>query len=113
MNLNNEKWDPEKFLNNLKERGDKRSMELEQEKERLKQKILDEWDQYDSIVFWQQCFDCVPLDVIRRAYKNVNGLDKSGYGIKNKAGFFVSTLKRMGYFPFQEKSNGDEKDQGH
>ncbi len=111
MQVNGEKWNPEAFLNNIQERNEKKKTELEQEKERLKQKILDEWDQYDSIVFWNECFEFVPLDVIRRAYKNVNGLDKSGYPIRNKAGFFVSTLKRMGYFPFQERANGDEKKQ--
>ncbi len=82
--------------------GEEKMKKLEQEKERLLQKILFEWNQVKSIVFWRQCFQAVEFRVIRSTYSNVKQLISGGYEINNPAAFFVHSLKKMGYYPFQE-----------
>lgn len=109
MNVNQKPWDPQKFVTDLKKRSEEKIRELEQEKEKLKQKILSEWNQYKSIFFWGQCFKFVDFDVIKQTYKNVIELEKSGYPVNNKAGLFVSTLKKMGYFPWKEEDSEEKK----
>ncbi|MBA7637750.1 hypothetical protein ES703_45397 [subsurface metagenome] len=105
MTVNDEKWDPKDYLNNLKKRSEKKTIEMEQEKERLKQRILSEWHQHKSLFFWEKCFRFLDIRIIRQTFKNVNELEESGYPVKNKAGLFVSTLKKMGYFPWKEEKN--------
>ena len=103
MIVNNKKWNPEEFMKNLKERSEEKTIEMEQEKERLKQRILLEWRQHKSVFFWEQCFKYVEFKIIRQTFNNTNDLAATGYPVKNKAGLFVSTLKKMGYFPWKEE----------
>ena len=103
MIVNNVKWNPEEFMTNLKKRSEEQLIKIEEEKERLKQRILSEWKQHKSVFFWEQCFKFVEFKIIRQTFRNTNDLADSGYPVKNKAGLFVSTLKKMGYFPWKEE----------
>lgn len=89
--------------------GQRKMIEAEQKKERLLQKIIYEWDQVKSVVFWRQCFLAVPFDVIRAMYSNVKGLMEDGYQVNNPAAFFVHTLKKMGYYPWKKEDKLDGK----
>ncbi len=109
METNNEKFDAKAYLDNLQKKSEAAKENLQQDKERLKQKILDEWHQHSSVFFWEQCFRFVPYDVIKRTYKNVLNLETTGYPVKSHAGLFVSTLKKMGYFPFKKEDSDEPK----
>lgn len=88
--------------------AEKRRKEIEIKKERLKQKILFEWKQSKSTVFWNQCFVALDYKIIFTVYSNIQDLIDTGYAINNPAAFFVHTLKKTGYYPFkqEEKNNG-------
>jgi len=90
----------------------RRMKEVEQEKERLLQEIVFEWHQIESVVFWRQCLQCVPFKVVLSTYHNIKGLMESGYPVRNPSAFFVSTLKKMGYYPWkkEDKKDGEKKD---
>jgi hypothetical protein len=92
--------------------GQRKMKEQEEEKERLLQKIVFDWNQIESVVFWRQCFQAVPFEVIRATFHNVNRLVETGYPVRNPSAFFVSTLKKMGYYPWkkEEKQSGEKKD---
>jgi len=109
MNVNGKPWNSKEYVENLKKRSEETAIKMEQEKEKLKQRILSEWHQYNSIFFWQQCFKYVPLKIIRQTFDNINELAKSNYPVKNRGGLFVSTFKKMGYFPWKEDKSGTEK----
>jgi len=111
LKVNGGDWNPEQFLERIQERKEEAMVKKKQEQERLKQRILNDWDQHKSINFWQQCFTFVPLKIIRQTFNNVEKLNASGYPVRNKAAFFVSTLKGMGYFPWQENSDGKQLQQ--
>ncbi len=102
MEVNGKKWDPDQHMKNLKKRSEEAVIKREQEKERLKQRILSEWHQHKSISFWTQCFLYVPLKIIKQVFHNVIELKKEGYPVKNESGLFVSIIKKMGYFPWNE-----------
>ena len=109
MNVNGEQWNPQEFMENLKKRSEEKTIEMEQEKEKLKQRILLEWHQHKSIFFWEQCFKFVEFKIIKQTFRNTNELADTGYPVKNKAGLFVSTLKKMGYFPWKEATGETEE----
>lgn len=92
--------------------GQKRMKDLEQEKERLLQKIVFEWNQIESVVFWRQCFQAVPFEIVRATYHNIKRLVETGYPVRNPSAFFVSTLKKMGYYPWkkEDKESGEKED---
>ena len=96
-------------LKGLMELGERKMKEAEQNKERLLQKIIYDWDQVKSTVFWRQCFQAVPFDVIRATYSNIKGLMEDGYQVNNPAAFFVSTLKKMGHYPWKKEDKSDGK----
>ena len=97
----------ENIVDNMLSKGQQMRKDLQIKKERLKQKILYEWKETGSAVFWNQCFQVVDYQMIYEIYSNIKMLIKDGYEIKNPAAFFVSTLKKTGYFPWkQEASNG-------
>jgi len=103
VNVNSEEWDPDKNLKDLKKRSEEQLIKMEQDKEKLKQRILSEWHQHNSVCFWTQCFLNVPLKIIDQVFNNVLDLKSTGYPINNESGFFVAILKRMGYFPWKEE----------
>lgn len=109
MKVNQKDWDPKGFLEDLKKRSEEQSEKEKEQEEKLKQRILFEWDQCNSITFWTQCFLYTPLKVINRIFNNVNGLDKTDYPVRNKAGLFVAILKKMGYFPWKEQEGEKNK----
>lgn len=92
--------------------GQRKMKEQEHEKERLLQTIIFEWKQINSVVFWRQCMIKVPFEIVRATFQNIKSLIKSGYPVNNPAAFFVSTLKKMGYFPWkkEDKQNEGKKD---
>ena len=96
-------------LAGLMKLGQRKMLEAEQAKERLLQKIIYEWNQVESTVFWRQCFQAVPFDVIRATYSNIQGLKDSGYPVRNPAAFFVATLKKMGHYPWKKEDKSDAK----
>jgi len=93
----------------IMELGQRKKIEAEQRKERLLQKIIYDWNQVKSTVFWRQCFQAVPFDVIRATYSNIQGLKDSGYPVRNPAAFFVATLKKMGHYPWKKEDTKDGK----
>lgn len=95
--------EPVNPLTNFVEQSKVRMKEVEQEKERLKQKILYEWDQTGSLIFWNQCFMNVPFNIIKEVYYNIIGIMKDGYEVRSPAAFFVNTLKKTGYYPFKKE----------
>ena len=95
-------FNTEKFLNDLKEQGAKEKEELESKREKLKQRILHEWNQAHSIFFWNNCFRTVPFETINEVFHNVQALQAEKYPIKNPAGLFVSILKKMGHLKKKE-----------
>lgn len=82
--------------------------ELEIKKERLKQKILFEWSQARSKVFWDQCFIALDYKVILVTFTNIKKMIDGGYAVANPAALFVHTLKKTGYFPFQQEAKNNE-----
>ena len=113
MQSNGKDFDAKEYLDGLQKKSEAAKKNLKFEKERLKQKILKNWNQYSSIFFWEQAFRCVPFDIMEQTYQNVLSLEENGYPVKNRAGLFVNTLKKMGYFPFKkEASNGTEGSPG-
>lgn len=96
-------------LTGLVKMGQQKMKEIEQKKERLLQKIIYEWKQMGSVVFWRQCFQAVPFDTIRATYYNIESLMKSDYPVNNPAAFFVHTLKKMGYYPWKKEDQKDGK----
>jgi len=103
MESNGEKFNAKEYLDGLQKKSEAAEQNLRFKKERLKQKILKSWNQYSSIFFWEQAFLHVPFDVLEQTFQNVLALEKSGYPVKTRAGLFVSTLKKMGYFPFKKE----------
>lgn len=102
MIVNNQEHSPSEILAQVVKNNEHRAKSMDQQKERLKQRILYHWVQQGSIGFWNKCFKHVPLDVIREGYENLESLAKTGYPIRNKAALFVTNLRKMGYFPFEE-----------
>lgn len=96
-------------LAGVMEIGQRKMKEQEQEKERLLQTIVFDWNQVGSVVFWRQCFQAVPFEIIRATYHNIKRLVETGYPVRNPSAFFVSTLKKMGYYPWKKEVKADEK----
>lgn len=96
-------------LAEVMEIGQRKMKEQEQEKERLLQKIIFEWHQVESVVFWRQCMIKVPFEIVRATFQNIKSLIATGYPVNNPAAFFVSTLKKMGYFPWKKEDRVDGK----
>lgn len=109
MKVLNRDADSDSSLAKVIEIGQRKMKEQEQEKERLLQRIVFEWNQIESVVFWRQCFQAVPFDVIRATYENIKRLVETGYPVRNPSAFFVSTLKKMGYYPWKKEVKEDEK----
>lgn len=113
METNGKAFDAKGYLDELQKKSAAAKEHLKFEKERLKQKILKNWNQYSSIFFWEQAFRCVPFEIMQQTYQNVLSLEESGYPVKTRAGLFVNTLKKMGYFPFKkEVPDGSEGSEG-
>lgn len=109
MQTGGKDFDAKRYLDGLQKKSEVAKQNLQFEKERLMQRILKEWNQYSSIFFWQQAFRCVPFEIMQQTHENVLALERSGYPVKTRAGLFVNTLKKMGYFPFKkEKTDGEE-----
>ena len=93
-------FDPEEFVNNIKTGAEKRALNTEQEKERIKQEIMYEFDDANSSAFWNKCFICIPLKTIKMLRYNMQNLETEKYVIRNKPAFFINLLKKQGLFPF-------------
>ena len=105
QDMSNNPINVDKIVTDLKRENNENFKKLEIAKARLMQTILSDWDQSKSIFFWKQCFQFVPFHIIKQLYNNIGNLAKDGYHILSKAGFFVHTLKEMGYFPWDKKNN--------
>lgn len=104
MMVNDEQFKPSEFMENMQKSNAERLKRTEQEKEKLKQKILVDWNEHESRVFWNQCFKKLTLDTIRQTYDLIEGLVKSGYPVINRAALFISQLKKMGFYPWPTES---------
>lgn len=93
-------FDPEKLINKVKDESEKRALKEQQEKEKIKQEVMHEFDDADSAPFWNKCFDCVPLKTIKILLSNMKSLESDEYIIRNKPAFFINLLKKQGLFPF-------------
>lgn len=93
----------DRTVEDLKKESEKNYKNREQAKACLLQTIIQDWNQASSIFFWRKCFKYVPLHIIRQVRSNIVALKKDGYSIRNEPGFFVKTLKDMGFYPFREK----------
>lgn len=109
MKVLNRDVDSNSSLAKVIEIGQRKMKEQEQKKERLLQRIVFEWDQVESVVFWRQCFQAVPFEVVLATYHNIKRLVETGYPVRNPSAFFVSTLKKMGYFPWKKEDKKDGK----
>lgn len=104
MKVNDRQFDPSKFMDNMQKRNAERLKKIEQKKEQLKQKILVDWNEHESRVFWNQCFQKLTLTTIQQTYDLIEGLVKSGYPVINRAALFISQLKKMGFYPWPAES---------
>jgi len=100
------------LLADIKEAQETKRERQEQLKMRLFHKIISEWKQYGSVYFWQKTFRVVPYEVLAEIYNNIQNLKKEKYPFKNEAGFFVSTLKNMGYLSSEAWKRDNVKSQG-
>ncbi len=91
-------------------KANEKKKELEQIKSRLFQKIIVDWDQSGSLIFWNQCFELVPFDAIKRTVDFIKMIRKEGYPLRNPAAFFVHQLKKLGYYPFKEENSGSKQE---
>ena len=111
MKVLNRDVDSNSSLAKVIEIGQRKMKEQEQERERLLQQIIFDWNQIESVVFWRQCFQAVPFEVVRATYHNIKRLMETGYPVRNPSAFFVSTLKKMGYYPWkkEDRKDGEKK----
>lgn len=105
--MSNTSINVKEIVTDLQHENDENFKKRKIAKARLMQTILSDWDQSKSIFFWRQCFENVPFHVIKQIYGNIKNLASDGYQINSNAGFFVHTLKEMGYFPWKEKNNNE------
>lgn len=97
-----DRFNPEEFVGKMKDGAEKRSLSNDQEKERVKQEIMYEFDDADSSAFWNKCFKFVPFKTIKMLLSNMRSLESDKYQIRNKSAFFINLLKKQGLFPFIE-----------
>lgn len=95
-----DKFNPEELVNNIKDGAEKRALNNAQEKERIKQEVMYDFDDADSSAFWNKCFNLVPLKTIKILLSNMKSLESEEYIIRNKPAFFINLLKKQGLFPF-------------
>ena len=95
-----DKFNPKELIMGLKDESEKRALQTEQEKEKLKQEIMHDFNDADSAPFWNKCFDKVPFKTIKVLISNMKSLENDEYHIRNKSAFFINLLKKQGLFPF-------------
>ncbi len=93
-------FDAAGMLNSLKDEGEKRALKEQQEKERVKQKVMFDFNDASSAPFWNKCFQHIPLKTIKMLLSNMESLESQEYQIRNKPAFFINLLKKQGLFPF-------------
>lgn len=93
-------FNPVNFVNNIKDGAEKRALQSEQEKEKIKQEIMFEFNDSSSSAFWNKCFEIIPLKTIKMLRYNMQNLETEKYVIRNKPAFFINLLKKQGLFPF-------------
>lgn len=93
-------FNSKELINNLKNEAEKRALKEQQEKERIKQETMHEFNDADSGPFWNKCFQYIPLKTIKILLSNMKSLEKDEYVIRNKPAFFINLLKKQGLFPF-------------
>lgn len=95
------RFNPQETVQKLKEESEKRALEKRQEKERLKQEVMHDFNDAGSAPFWNLCFEHVPLKTIKILLSNMKSLEEDEYEIRNKPAFFINLLKKQGLFPFK------------
>ena len=95
-----ETFDSKKLLEDARKKGQERALKEQQEKEKLKQEVMHDFNDADSAPFWDKCFKYVPFKTIKILLSNMKSLESDEYIIKNKPGFFINLLKKQGLFPF-------------
>lgn len=94
-------FNPTELVTQIKDESEKRALKEQQEKERVKQEIMHDFNDAGSAPFWNQCFDNVPFKTIKILLSNMRDLEKDEYVIRNKPAFFINLLKKQGLFPFK------------
>lgn len=95
-----ESFNAEEFLDRKRDEAKKRALKEQQEKERIKQETMHDFNDADSAPFWNQCFKNIPLKTIKILLSNMKALERDEYIIRNKPAFFINLLKKQGLFPF-------------
>lgn len=88
------------LMNFVAELADRREREQELHvaaKLRFLHHIVSKYHDQKSFFWWQNVIRSLPLSTLMEIEDNIEKLEKSGYPIKNRSGFFCSTLKKMGY----------------
>lgn len=93
-------FDPKELVDNIKDGAEKRALNNAQEKEKIKQEVMFEFNDADSSAFWNKCFNLIPLKTIKILLSNMKSLESEEYHIRNKPAFFINLLKKQGLFPF-------------
>lgn len=89
------------LLNRLKDGAKERALKELQEKERIKQEVMYDFQDADSAPFWNKCFKLIPLKTIKMLLSNMRALETDEYVIRNKPAFFINLLRKQGLFPFK------------
>lgn len=93
--------DAGKILDKVLEEIESNRIDREQSREAKKIKflhhIIRKYNDQKSIYFWIKVIKKVPLEQLQEIEHNIDMLDKEGYPIKTKPGFFISTVKKLGY----------------
>lgn len=69
----------------------------EAQKIRFLHRIIQKYNDQKSFMLWQKIVKTIPLLILQEVENNIDQLKRTGYPLKNQAGFFISTLKKMGY----------------
>lgn len=101
MDKLNETYNPTELVNKIKKESEERALKEQQEKERIKQETMHEFNDADSSGFWDLCFEKIPLKTIQILLSNMRDLETDEYIIRNKPAFFINLLKKQGLFPFK------------
>lgn len=102
MIVNGQEVDAMGAVYEARKKREESDLKLKQEMERLKIKIMVDWEQVKSAGFWKKCFKFVPFKIIKSTHQYILNLDQSGYPVANPPGLFVTMLKKQGYYPFKE-----------